>query len=75
MGGWGWGSSTPSEDEWPDPAPGSTVDMSNYNGQGAGRCQQGTINGQMPSTGCPCGTKPVKKWKYFESKICCKYTE
>lgn len=66
--GWLWGSSN-SKDEWPPPPPGFTVDP----GFG-GKCAEGSVGGQAPSTGCPCGTTPVKKWYTDPSGFCCKYT-
>lgn len=66
--GWGWGSSTPSGDEWPPPPAGFTVDP----GFG-GACAPGSVAGQAPSSGCPCGTTPVKKW-YTAEGFCCRYT-
>ena len=69
MGVWGWGSSTPKADEWPEPPAGYIPDPGF-----SGMCAPNSITGQMPSTGCPCGSKPVKKWR-IEMNFCCKYTE
>jgi hypothetical protein len=66
---WGWGSSESSGNEWPDPPSGFRVDV----GFG-GMCAAGSIAGQAPSTGCPCGTTPVKKWYTDPTGYCCKYT-